>query len=1306
MKASEIPDSHAYTFLADGEGEGASLTYAQLDARARALAAVLAERGLRGERALLLFPPGLDFILAFWGCLYAGVVAVPAYPPKERAGQLDSRLLAILADARPRAVLTTAAVRARLEGLSARLPGLADLAWFAADEVPDAAAEGFRDPRLAPADLAFLQYTSGSTALPKGVMVSHGNLRHNEEMIRQAFGQSAESVIVGWLPLYHDMGLIGNVLQPLYLGARCILMSPLAFLQRPRRWLAAISRYRATTSGGPNFAFDLCVRKIPPEARAGLDLGSWTLAFNGAEPVRAETLERFAAAFAPCGFRRSAFYPCYGLAEATLFAAGGAPGRGPVARSFDRAELERNRAAPAAPEEGAALVACGGPWLGQRLAIADPESGALRPAGQVGEIWLSGPSVAAGYWGRPEESEETFRARLAGDPDGVPFLRTGDLGFVDGDTGELFVAGRLKDLIILRGRNLYPQDVERVAEQSFPGLRPGSSAAFAVEVAGVDGVEERLVVVLELDRHAAQGPAGPVVDAVRAAVAARLEAQIHEVVLVRAGAVPKTSSGKIQRRATRAAYLAGRLEAVARSAVGGEGGEGGEAALTRAGLLALEPEARFPALLRDLRGRAARAARMAAAGLSPDLPLSGLDSLAALELRNAIERDLGVDLPLATLLAAPTPRRLAAEVLAGLSSPATGEEEPEPLRAAASPPTEFPLSYGQRALWYLDRLAPEAGAYIVAAAARVSGGLDPAALGRALQGLADRHPVLRTTFAAVNGEPRQRVHPAIAIDLAQVDASGWSEERLSARLHEEAFRPFDLERGPLLRARVCTRGPEGGEPVVLLAVHHLVTDFWSLALALHELDALYRAAAGPAGLAEPPPPPPALAYSDYVDWESRRLAGPAGERLWDYWRERLAGELPDLALTPDRPRPPVQTHRGGSATLRLDAEVADRLRQRAHRGAGAGEEGGGATLFALLLAAFQALLYRHTGQVDFAVGAPVAGRARAALTDLPGYLVNAVVLRADLTGEPTFAEHLERTGRSVAAALAHQDLPFALLAERLRPLRDPGRSPLFQAFFTLQRSPLPGGESLAALALGAPGRTVDLAGLTLTPLPLDRRPAQFDLALETADLDGPLAAVLRYNADLFDSATAERLLGRFARLLAAAAQLPETPVTELPLLSEAERRELLVDWNATDRPLASGVCLHTLFEEQARRTPEAPAVEMAGVRGLTYGELDARADRLARRLRRLGVGPEVPVGLHLERSPGMVVALLGVLKAGGAYLPLDPSYPEERLAYMLEDSGVGVVLTGERLALPASFRGTALDALAALEEAGEGGELP
>jgi 8-amino-7-oxononanoate synthase/acyl carrier protein len=552
-------DDRAYTFLVDGESEEVYLTYRELDRQARAIGAWLESQDLKGQRALLLYPPGLDFVATFFGCQYAEVIAVPAYPP--RMNRAPSRIQAIAADAGATVALTTDAVLERVRPLIDQTSDLKDLRWLSTDRTVHGADQGYerqwQRPKITGDTLAFLQYTSGSTGTPKGVMLSHSNLLHNSALIAYAFEHTRSASGVFWLPSYHDMGLVGGILQPLYVGRPNILMPPMAFLQKPLRWLQAISRYRGTTSGGPNFAFDLCVRKITPDERATLDLSSWTVAFSGAEPVRVETLERFAETFAPCGFRPEAFYPCYGLAEATLLVSGGYKTAPPVVRWFDGKSLEADRAVPIAAGEsgGHVLVGCGQNMPDQQTVITDPNRLTRVPDGQVGEIWVSGPSVAQGYWQRTDETEKTFRAYLQDTGEG-PFLRTGDLGFTH--DGELFVTGRLKDLVIVRGCNHYPQDIEATVAKSHPGVRVGWGAAFTVE----EGPEQRLVIIQELERRQ-RVEAAQVIAAIRRGVATEHELVVDSIVLVRAGSIPKTSSGKIQRHACRGAFLARSLEVVA-----------------------------------------------------------------------------------------------------------------------------------------------------------------------------------------------------------------------------------------------------------------------------------------------------------------------------------------------------------------------------------------------------------------------------------------------------------------------------------------------------------------------------------------------------------------------------------------------------------------------------------------------------------------------------------------------------------------------------------------------------------------------
>ncbi len=555
-RAEHQANSVGFRFLIDGEEQSVQLTYSELEQKAKAVAALLQSMGMTGERALLLYPAGLDFVAAFFGCLYAGVVAVPAYPPRRNRNMV--RVESIARDAQPKIALTTPAV---LEQMRAMINGdsvLSDVQWLSAVDVDADLASAWQRPEVHGETLAVLQYTSGSTGIPKGVMLNHANLLHNSAMINYAFEYTRSGHGVFWLPLYHDMGLIGGILQPLYLGGPNTLLSPAAFLQKPVRWLQAISRSQATISGGPNFAYDICVEKITAEQKKSLDLSSWTIAFNGAEPVRAATLERFSNAFAECGFRREAFYPCYGLAEATLIVSGGLKGASPVVRYFDTEALEQHEVVEALPDEDTAreLVGCGGNLLDQQIVIVEPETCQRCPSGRVGEIWVSGPSRAVGYWKRPEETAHTFGGRLA-DDDAGPFLRTGDLGFLL--DGELFITGRLKDLIIIRGVNHYPQDVEFTVQESDSGLRTAAGAAFTI---GEEG-HEKLVVVHEVERQR-DLDYRQIIENIQHAIAIEHELSVHAIVLLRAGSIPKTSSGKIQRYGCRVGYLDGSLKAIAR----------------------------------------------------------------------------------------------------------------------------------------------------------------------------------------------------------------------------------------------------------------------------------------------------------------------------------------------------------------------------------------------------------------------------------------------------------------------------------------------------------------------------------------------------------------------------------------------------------------------------------------------------------------------------------------------------------------------------------------------------------------------
>lgn len=1127
LRAEHQPDKQAYTFLADGTTREVSMTYRDLDLRARAIGARLQSLGMAGERVLLLFPSGLEYIGAFFGCLYAGAVAVPAYPPRPNRS-LD-RIRTISNDARPGLILTTSHIRSVMESLPDETANLTGVQFLTVDAIEDDLAKHWQFPNVTEDTLAFLQYTSGSTATPKGVIVTHGNVLHNERMIERAFKQTQESIIVGWLPLFHDMGLIGNVLQSLYVGARCILLSPAAFLKRPLVWLETISRYHATTSGGPNFAYELCARKINSDQRDSINLSSWGTAFCGAEPVRKETIDRFAAFFEPCGFRRKAFYPCYGLAEATLFVSGPQSVSAPTIRSVYREPLENNRIVSASAEDPNAqsLVSCGKAWLGQLITIVDPISCTACEAGQVGEIWVKGPSVAQGYWNMVEESIGTFQAYMTDTGEG-PFLRTGDLGFVEDE--EVYITGRLKDLIIIRGRNHYPQDIEFTAERCHPAIRPGCVAAFSVEIAG----EERLVVVQEIEKRYPQGEPGEIINAIRQAIAEEHEIQVYAVILGKHGAVPRTSSGKLRRHACRAAFLSGTLSAIETSVAGADYIESAcDQDITRDELLAIGSAQERQSRLDDYVHR--QVAR--ALGLAPSqVPLEkclttlGLDSLTAMELQNRIETELNVFLPMASFLQDVSVSQLASMAATEL----TRSIHERSTAVGRAPDANHPLSYGQQRLWFLDQLEPGNPAYNISITFRLIGHLNQFALEQAVSEITFRHEALRSTFQDRKGQPVQVIGPLTQVTLPIVELGGdpaMAAAVKSVRLaEEEANRRFDLTRGPLVRLTLLRFSEE--DHILHLTMHHIISDAWSLGVFLRELAALYTAYL--AGVLSPLPELP-VQYVDFATWQRERLEGELLQTQLSYWKQKFSTLPAQLGLPFDRTWPLRPTNRGASHWLTLPKDLSDGLRTLSHQER--------STLFMTLLTGVYVVLHCYTGQTDICVGSPIAGRNRAKFQKLIGFFVNTLVLRTDLSGNPTFRQLLGRVREVALQAYSHQDLPFEQLVSAVVPERNVDDSPLYRVWFDLHKGSL---------------QTVKLPVATMVPIQMVSQNTKVDLAFHFFEEPEAITGKLEYNESVFEATTIACLCEDFQTGIEKAIRQPDLRLSALEesLLRESRRLQI------------------------------------------------------------------------------------------------------------------------------------------------------
>jgi amino acid adenylation domain-containing protein len=1254
-RALSRPDLRAYAFLADGESNEVNLTFGELERRARAIGAWLQNAGASGRRVVLLYPPSLEYIAAFFGCLYAGAVAVPVYPP--RKNQSLARLQSIVQDSQASVTLTTSRGLLRGAALIDEMSSLKKLLYVATDTLSDELARQWQDPQVCGETLAFLQYTSGSTSEPKGVMVSHANLLHNARMMERACEHTEGATFVSWLPLYHDMGLIGNILQSLYFGATCVLMPPTAFLQRPLRWLHAISHYKAHTSGGPNFAYDLCARRATPEDIADLDLSSWEVAFNGSEPIGSDSLERFAETFASCGFRRESFFPCYGLAEATLFVSGGPKKSAPVIQPVRSSELKHNRVVADAGASGDVrlLVGCGQTLAGQKVVVTNPETLIPCPPDEVGEVWLSGPSVTRGYWNKPEETEQYFRAYHADTGDG-PYLRTGDLGFIK--DGELFITGRLKDLIIVRGLNHYPQDIELTVEECHPALRPGCGAAFSVELAG----EERVVVVQEVvPRH--KGLDLPAMGrTIREAVALKHELQLYAVALIAAGSIPKTSSGKIRRRACRALFLEDALDVLNESKLEPGIASGPEFAVSVEAVVTAPPEQRKELLESYLEDCLSRLFRVGRSQLALDLSLSqlGLDSLAAVELSADISEKFGAEISPAELLRGPSIAEVADRILRALAGDEErgGDVERGPLWRLIKPArrdSPLPLSSTQQGLWFLDQLVKGSAFYNIPVAIRLTGPLHLRALEQSLSTIESRHESLRTRFATVAGKPVQVIMPPQTltpelIELNDAD-EGDREAELLRLAGRWAGRAFNLSEERLVRVALAQIGEN--EYVLLILIHHIVADGWSVGVLMRELTELYDAYSQDrlASL-----PELKIQYADYVMWQRELLESEEMKRQLAYWKRQLGGHLPVLELPSDYPRPAAPSHRGATERFRINQEITKKLKALGQQE--------GATLFMLMTAALNVLLHRYTGQEDIMVGMPIANRARREFEPLIGCFVNTLALRMTVAGGETF-RHLLRTARQVMLdASANQDVPFEKLVEELQPDRSLSHTPIFQVMIASQNSPQ---------------RATKMGELTLHQIEVDTGTAKFDLLVFVEEDGQGLKCSFEYSSEIFDGGRISRMAGHLLTLLAAAAADPDRPLSALPLLTPAEEELLLRRWNETTAAASGTQVVHRLFEAQAARTPEAEAV--VGVEGrMSYRELNAVANGVARMLRREGVCREEVVGVCVGRGRAMVAGMLGVLKAGGAYVPLDPAYPRERLAFMLEDAGVSVLLSERKLA--------------------------
>ncbi len=1231
-------DRLALRFLGSST-ESEAISYGQLDAHARRIATTLAHLEI-GARVVLLLPSGLEYVASFFGCLYASLIAVPAYPPESTREQHLQRLRSIIADAQPSAILT---IRSLADALPETFRSNTHFPQILlVDEIDESLATDQQITFPEPQAIAFLQYTSGSTSAPKGVQVSHANLEANEWLIRQGYGIGDNDVIVSWLPLYHDMGLIGGLLQGIYSGVPVVLMSPQYFLERPIRWLEAISTYGGTISGGPDFAYRLCHERIAEEKISQLNLSSWRVAFSGAEPIRQDSLAVFAEKFSRCDFRPSAFLASYGLAEATLFVTGGKLNQGIPALRVDAQALSNHRV-----EEGAdtTLMSCGWEQPEHPFCIVDPQSSASLVDDCVGEIWASGPSIAQGYWRRPEETEAAFVQR-----DGRTWLRTGDLGFRH--EGELFVTGRIKDMLIIRGHNLYPQDVERTVETDIEFVRKGRVAAFSVQ----NQSGEVLAVAAEVSRKTANQFAPEIlIGQIRRAVAEAHHESPSVVILLNPGALPKTSSGKLQRSACRAQLDAGTLDAIAVDR-DGKITSISPNAIAQNDIISKHSESSAP---RENIGEEITALwkeflKLDSIGANDNFFVLGGNSVLAIQLIAELRDRLQISLELQTLFEAQTLAAFSHAVESNLATPNTFE------RIAPISRTEpIPQSPAQSRLWFLWQTAPDSAAYNIPGGLRLRGDLDEEALRAAFAALIARHESLRTTFYEENEKAFQRVHDAIDWQLSIDDLRDIpiaEREASASEIREcEAVIPFDLENGPLLRIRLIKLDDQ--DHVLIVTLHHIIADGWSLDILLKELAQIYSLEAQssePVKNVKNILPLLSIQYADYAAWCRSEENNVEKMQQFAYWRDELREPREALALPFDRTViEKVSVAR--RVEKRLPKVLSEKLRALAKTHGVAAEAGAlsGTTSAAVLLTAFQALLHRWCGNTDIRIGIPNANRLRRETQSLVGFFINTQVMRANVEAQQGFDTLLAITQQALQRAHANQSIDFERVAAALQ-----SDAPLFEVMFNHQY------RDSSALRR--------LPGLLAEELSWHSREAKFPLQLHVEENEkGDIRLAFDYAVDAFDRLTIENIAHRYVQILEQICDNTDTLIGNLNLLDH-EEREQLTTWgkNTTTYPAQ---LLPELLRKQSACDKEAIAIIDASG-DLTGDELHQRSNALAHQLREQGVGPDVCVGVAIERSLDLMVILLAIIKAGGAYVPLDREYPRERLSRMIRDSNIAVLL--------------------------------
>ncbi len=1190
----------------------------------------LQEAGFKqGDQVIFQMDDNEKFVYSFWACILGAMIPVPV-----SAGTNDEhkmKLFKIWEVLDNPCMLTTRDFMLKLEGFAGK-KGLQEQIGSIikrtayAEDMENGGRQG-EIHRTGPDGMAFIQFSSGSTGEPKGVIITHKNVIANLSSVIKWTGINCRDTGLNWMPLTHDMGLIGTHIKGVLACMNQYNMHTQLFIRHPSLWISKASEHRATIIYSPNFGYKHFLKFFNGDIRKDWDLSGIRLIYNGAEPISAGLCNEFLDKLSMYGLRRNAMYPVYGLAEGTIAVT--FPHMGDELRciTLNREYLKMGQAVrEAAAEDIRAVnfVDVGFPIYDCHVRICGEDNNDLGE-NRIGNIQISGANVTCGYYNNPEAT----RQAVTGDG----WLSTGDLGFMRDK--RLVITGRAKDVIFVAGQNFYSHDIERAAED-VEGVELGKAAAVGVFDEGLQC--DRLVMFILFKQKAESFM--PLSADIKRRIGEKTGIEVSEVIPVKS--MPKTTSGKIQRYKLREGFLNGEYDSI-RAELN---------SLTDSSMRnrTIDPpkndtEKKLIEVWSGILGYS----RVGTRDSFFDL---GGDSLKITRVISEIRELFGVELKQSEFFENPCIEALACIIDGSDKNKPADRDRIKPLPRGID---RLPLSFGQKRLWFLDRLNSESPQYNLYTALKLKGPLRVELMEKSLCMVIQRHKILTASFYEEDGSPVQLLGKGQGFRLPVDDIShmpqGERESRAMELAKDVAARPFRLDSPPLIRGRLLRLSEN--EHLLVLAVHHIVFDGWSFGILLKELSQCYEAALSGK---DSPLEDLEIQYTDFAHWQMQRAEGEEIRRQLEFWKDKLAGELPLLELPIMKQRPAIQQYRGAKLTASIPGSMVKKLQALARRE--------NCTLFMLLLAAFKLLLYRYSGQQDIIVGSPVANRNRKDVEGLIGFFVNNMVLRTSFSAEDKFTQLLSRVKKVTLEAYANQDIPFEKLVEELNIQRDMSRNPLFQILFSLQNTPSQGHF---------------FSEMNISAVDMDSGFARFDLCVDVRDAGDSLAVDFEYNTSLFGSDDIARMAGHYKQLLKGICSSPDECLDRYEILTQSEELMQIDQWNSTEMDLGNTQCWVQLFDIQAQRSPGSWAVISKDC-SMTYRELSRRSNKLANYLIESGAGREKVVGVYMDRTPQMLVALLGIHKAGAAYLPMDPMFPGERLAYMLEDAQTDMILTEESLA--------------------------